>query len=60
MLRQKKDRSNGYVIQERIVTKGKGRIRYTQRDIGPVDSASSDVDDGMGDVHNGGNYEWLR
>ncbi len=53
-------RSNGYVKQERIVTKGKGRIGYTQRDIGPVDSASSDVADGMGDVNNGGNYEWLR
>ncbi len=37
-----------------------GRIKYTQRVTGPVDSASSDVDDGMGDVHNGGNDEWLR
>ncbi len=46
-------RSNGYVKQERIVTKGKCRIRYSQRDIGVGESASSDVDDGMGDVHNG-------
>ncbi len=52
--------SNGYVKQERIVTKGKGRIRYTQRDIGAGVSASSDVDDGLVDVNNEGNDEGLR
>ncbi len=32
---------------------GCGRVRYTQRVIGAGDAASSDVDDGTGDVHGG-------
>ncbi len=36
-----------------------GRIRYRLRDIGAGDAVSCDVDDGMGDVHNGGNDEGL-
>ncbi len=32
---------------------GCDRVRYTQRVIGAGDAASSDVDDGTGDVHGG-------
>ncbi len=34
-------------------------VRYAQRAIGAGDAASSDVDDGKGDVHDGGNDEGL-
>ncbi len=36
-----------------------GRIKYRLRDIGAGDAVICDVDNGMGDEHNGGNDEGL-